>query len=166
VRRWYAVQCRSREDARAETQLLNQLFHVFRPLARVRKRRRGRAATVIESLFPRYLFIELDNIEDNWAPIRSTRGVVDLVRFGDRAVAAPERMIVELKARTDADGCVNLAAERDYRRNECVHIIDGPFAGLDALFLERRGTDRVIILLNIMQQAQRLVLPECAIETA
>lgn len=36
----------------------------------------------MESLFPGYLFIQLDQLNDNWHPIRSTRGVNQLVTFG------------------------------------------------------------------------------------
>jgi transcriptional antiterminator RfaH len=145
---------------------MHQQFRVFRPLMRQQKRCRGRISVVIESLFPRYLFVELDRVEDNWAPIRSTRGVVGLVRTGDRIVSAPKRMIDELKARVGEDGTVALDREKDYRANQRTRVIDGPFAGFEALFLERRGEDRVLVMLNMMQQAQRLVLPDYCIEAA
>jgi transcriptional antiterminator RfaH len=35
-----------------------------------------------EALFSRYLFVELNRTDSNWVPLRSTRGVSGLVRFG------------------------------------------------------------------------------------
>ncbi|MBD3646261.1 MAG: transcriptional activator RfaH, partial [Pseudomonadales bacterium] len=79
MKNWYVVQCKPNQDARAQENLNNQAFETFRPLARVRRRCRGQLKSAIESLFPRYLFIHLDEQEEDWGPIRSTRGVANLV---------------------------------------------------------------------------------------
>ena len=63
------------------------------------------------------------------------------------------------------DGCIELEY-KGLRLNQPWRITDGPFAGHDALFLARSGEERVIVLLDIMQQAQRLKLPEQMIASA
>jgi transcriptional antiterminator RfaH len=73
MKRWYAVYCKPREDDRAERHFDRQQFEVFRPKHRVRRKQQGRMTTLVESLFPRYLFIHIDDIAQNRAPIRSTR---------------------------------------------------------------------------------------------
>ena len=164
MRHWYAVQCKAKEDHRAEEHLNNQGFHVFRPMLRQRRRRNGRMATVTESLFPRYLFIELDDVTDNWAPIRSTRGVLGLVRFGTYPTPVPSSIIDTLTRQLDPEtGCVDLTQTTDYKPNEPVQITEGPFAGYQGLFQARNGEERVIVLLDVMQQSQRITLPEQAI---
>ena len=90
MRRWYAVHCKPREDGRAERHLSRQCYEIFRPLVQLRRRRSGRMTNIIESLFPRYLFVHLDDIAESWACIRSTRGVAGLVTFGGRPAAVPE----------------------------------------------------------------------------
>ncbi len=164
MRRWYAVHCKPRQDARAEIQLRNQGYDLYRPLARVRRRRAGRTVAVTESLFPRYLFIHLDNRDENWAPIHSTRGVTGLVRWGDCVPSVPESIIAALRQRTSAEtGAVDLIAADDYRPNERVRITEGPFAEHEALFQARTADERVVVLMEIMHQAQGLTLPEQAI---
>lgn len=165
MRQWYAVQCKAQEDARAEENLGNQGYPVFRPMLRQRRRRRGRMTTVTESLFPRYLFVELDDVNENWAPIRSTRGVLGLVRFGTYPVPVPPAVVEGIRARMSAEtGCIDLTASTDYRRDQPVHITEGPFAGHQALFQGRTGEERVVVLLKIMHQSQRITLPEEAVE--
>ena len=167
MRRWYAVHCKPREDERAERHLSNQCYEVFRPLIRLRRRRNARMTTVIESLFPRYLFVHLDDAAENWAPIRCTRGVMGLVAFGHGPTEVPEPVIGELRARMDAcSGCLDLIAATQLRRNQKVRLIEGPFAGYEALFQARRGEDRVVVLLDVMRQAQRLTVPESALAEA
>lgn len=167
MKRWYAIHCKPREDARAEANLQFQSYEVFRPLARLRRRHQGRQTTVTESLFPRYLFVQLDDSAENWAPIRSTRGVAGMVKFGNRPAEVPETIIRALEAQLDPDTrCVDLTRQSEWRKDQRVRITEGPFAGHEALFYARRGEDRVVVLLNILQQDQRLTLPETAISGA
>ena len=165
MRHWYAVQCKANEDARAEQNLQNQGFPVFRPMIRQRRRRGGRMATVTESLFPRYLFVDLDDVNENWAPIRSTRGVLGLVRFGTNPVPVPPSVVETIQAQIDPDsGCIDLTTNTDYKPNQRVRITEGPFAGHEALFQARTGEERVVVLLDIMHQSQRITLSEQAID--
>ena len=90
MKNWYLVMTKPREDAHAEQQLLNQNYEIYRPLAKRSRRQRGRMVTVVESLFPRYIFIRLDPEHDNWSSVRYTRGVAGFVRFGALPVCAPQ----------------------------------------------------------------------------
>lgn len=164
MKSWYAIHCKPLQDARAETHLRNQSYEVFRPLVRLRRRYGSRFRHVVESMFPGYLFIRLDHTQENWAPIRSTRGVAGLVRIGAHTPPVPEPVIDELRHRADEENCISL--NDDYRPNERVRITEGPLAGYEALFESRNGEERVTVLLEIMQRVQRLVLPEQAIEHA
>ena len=163
MRHWYAVQCKPRQDERAELHLRNQDYEVFRPLAKVRRRKKGKLEFEITSLFPRYLFIHLNDSDENWTPIRSSRGVVDLVKFGDRPTPVPTLVIKNLMANTAEIGYIDLSVDH-FKPNEPVRIMEGPFAGFEAIYAAKKAEDRVIILLNFMQQAQRLVVPIHTIE--
>ncbi len=162
-RRWYAVHCKPRQDARAEQQLRNQGYETFRPLVKVRSHRAEGVRDSVESMFPRYLFIRLDTVTENWAPIRSTRGVAGLVRWGDHVPTVPDEVIEHLQATMDTDGCLDLTGRSPYQPNDRVRITEGPFAGYQALYVANTGQERVIVLLNILQQSQQITLPVHAI---
>lgn len=165
MKNWYAVHCKPMQDARAEVHLRNQSYEVFRPLVRLRRRYGSRLRQAVESMFPGYLFIRLDNVLEDWAPIRSTRGVAGLVRCGAHASLVPEPVIDALCRRVGEENCIDLDAG-NYHPNERVRITEGPLAGYEALFDSRSGEERVVVLLEMMQRVQRLVLPEQAIEHA
>lgn len=166
MRHWYALHCKPQQDARAELHLRNQEYEVFRPLVRMRRHRAGRTCDVTESMFPRYLFVRLDDVHENWGPIRSTRGVAGLVRWGTHVPTVPEAVIQRLRDSLAEDGCVDLTRACDFQANERVRITDGPFAGCEGLFQARNGQERVIVLLDIMQQGQRLSFPSTSIAKA
>ena len=164
MKHWYVVRCKPLQDARAEIHLRNQSFEVFRPLIRLRRRCGKRIRQVVDSLFPGYLFIQLDNVVDGWLSIRSTRGVLSLVRWGVYTPPVPQEVINEIRNRAGEDSCVDAAMSNSFQPQDRVRITDGPFAGCEGFFDRLSGDERVIVLLEIMQQAQRLVLSEQAIE--
>lgn len=165
-RRWHAVFCKPQQDARAEHNLLHQGFEIFRPKTRTRKTLNGRRRTLVESLFPRYLFVRLSRQGQDWAPIRSTRGAVGLVRVGQETPTVPDFIIEDLRQRCDAQGICNLNGSIDYQPDDLVEIIDGPCAGYRALFKTRTSQDRVIVLLKLLQHQRELELDEVSIRRA
>jgi transcriptional antiterminator RfaH len=152
---WYLIHCKAREDERALAHLHRQGFSCYRPVRQVERCRNGRKYWVADPLFPRYLFIHLDCVNDNWSPIRSTRGVLGMVRFSNEPVPVRDEVIEGLRARL---GSSTLAVPY-LKPGERVQIIEGAFSQLEAIFLANDGDQRVVLLLNILQQDQRLVFP-------
>jgi len=166
ARCWHAVFCKPQQDDRAEVNLLNQGFEIFRPKTKARRTRNGRRRIVLESMFPRYLFVRLAQSGEDWGPIRSTRGAIGLVRMGLETPIVPDEVIDALRTRCSADGVINLAGTIDYQPNDLVEIIDGPCAGYRALFQARTSEERVIVLLNLLQHERKVELADTAIRRA
>jgi len=159
TRRWYLLQCKPREVFRAAEHLANQGYVAFVPTLSREAIRRGRRETVVEPLFPHYLFVHLSDLADNWAPIRSTRGVTKLVRFGDLPLAVPEAVVAALQAREAAEQAPGATPEALFEPGQRVRINDGPLAGLEAVFSARDGDERVILLLTLLHQQQSVRVP-------
>ena len=155
---WYVLTCKPRQDAYAEEQLNNQGYNTYRPLAIREQRRRGKLVKVTESLFPRYMFVELDAERDNWSPIRSTYGVSGFVRFGDMPLAAPVGLVTSLKQREAQyqDKAIDLDC---FHRGDVVAIKSGPFEGLNAVFERYSGEERAILLMNILNEQTKVTVP-------
>lgn len=152
--RWYLIHCKPREDERALENLERQGFECFRPARLVERRRNGRKCTVPDPLFPNYLFIRLDRVHDNWAPIRSTRGVIHIVRFNEFPLPIADAIIEGIRSRLAAD-----SVEPYLKPGERVRITEGAFAQFEAIFVANDGQDRVVLLLNILQRNQELSFP-------
>lgn len=155
TKRWYVVHARPRQEAIAKVNLERQGYDVYLPMARQEVIRSRRLITHISPLFPRYLFIHLDECSDNWSPIRSTRGVTTLVRFGHAPAMAPDALIEMLKAREGPDGFHEIASTVA-TVGDRVRIEGGPMAGYEGIFLAPSGRERVLVLLDIMGKQVRL----------
>ena len=113
---------------------------------------------IAEPLFPYYLFIRLDRIASNWRPIRSTRGVLKLLTFGDEPVAVADNLIDILRQNASVspeEGTANVY----FRGGDNVEIIEGPFQDLKAVFESQKGEERAIVLLNMLHKQQRWKSP-------
>ncbi|RVU83403.1 transcription/translation regulatory transformer protein RfaH [Leucothrix sargassi] len=159
-KQWYLLNCKPKQDQRAEENLNNQGYTTFRPTIQLPKKRRGKDILIEESLFPRYLFIHLDKEQDNWAPIRSTLGVNNIVRFGEQPAQAPDTLIEHLKQRMLlGENGVNNAPKQTYKLGEKLTIKEGPLQGMDVVFNGYAGDERVIVLLDMLSQQNTVKLP-------
>ena len=152
---WYLIHCKPREDERALEHLERQGFECYRPVRWTERVRAGRKYTAADPLFPRYLFIHLDCVNDNWYPIRSTRGIVQLVRFNDQPMPVRDAVIQGIMARLASPSPTVPYLEPGER----VQITEGAFSQWEAIFVATDGDERVVLLLNVLQQDQHLSFP-------
>jgi transcriptional antiterminator RfaH len=113
---------------------------------------------VTEPLFARYLFIRLSDVTSNWFSIRSTRGVTQLLRFGQCAnpVVMPDGIVECLK-----EGCSKEGPPHElFHPGEMLEITQGPFKGLSGFFEKLQtlpdGLTRALLLVEVLGSVQKL----------
>lgn len=160
---WFAVLTKPRGEAEAQLCLMRQGFECLFP--RVRRSVRAAAGMTVrtESLFPRYLFLHSDPSLQSLAPVRSTRGVCMIVRFGGEPAVVPDAVIESIRQRIDGeDGFVRLAPP-ELRPGTPVRIHEGPFSGLDGIYRAACGEQRVRLLLTMLGSEREVVVPRSAL---
>ena len=152
MKRWYLLSCKRGEQSKAKTHLENQGVECFYPMLEVKKQRRGKPVMVNEALFPGYIFVCFDYEQGpSFTSIRSTRGVVDFIRFGPHPTQVRDDLIRDLKLMDTSiqDKTDDATA---LKSGDKVYIQSGPFAGFDACFQEPDGEKRSIMLINMLHQ--------------
>jgi transcriptional antiterminator RfaH len=163
VKNWYLIQTKPKQESIAKENLERQGYSVYLPMTVARRKRRGRSIRVIEAMFPRYLFIQLSDKTDDWAPIRSTIGVSTLVRFGITPAKIPQILIDALVVRENKDGIHELP-EKYFERGKEVVISEGPFEGYEAIFTTYDANERVSLLLKIAGKTIKIQLKKDIVE--
>lgn len=153
--KWYLLRTKSRQEARAEDNLRRQGYHCYCPSMTAQKIRQGRRVDVEEIMFPGYLFIWLSD-GNNWSPIRSTFGVLGMVAFNGQPLAVDASIIDELQQQREA---IETSPRGEWARGDKLSVTQGPFRHLQAVFERFDGLERAVILLDILQQQQRITLP-------
>jgi len=131
MKNWYLVKTKPRQENVAIKNLENQEYTTYCPIVTINNKQ------VV--LFPGYIFIHLDKKTENWSPIRSTKGVVNFVRFGLYFAQVPDNVIEFIKA-----------------NQLIVQITDGVFKNCVAIFKSFKSDERVILLMNILGQQQAI----------
>jgi len=159
VQAWFAVATKPRSEAVAHEHLTRQGYECLLPrLKRVMRSVSGLKHRV-ECLFPNYIFLQADTDHTSLAPVRSTRGALGLVRFGGVPAEIPACVIENIRSRIDAeDGYVRLDAP-ELQAGQKVRLTDGPFSGLDGVFVVHEGMDRVRLLLEFLGTTREVLLP-------
>jgi transcriptional antiterminator RfaH len=159
---WYVVHTKVRQEARALDNLSIQGYECYLPQLRRQKLSRGSIKLVLEPLFPRYLFIHLDDghTGKSWSPIRSTPGVSSLVAFGGVPAKAPDSFIEHLKQQVDI---IKQAPTKIHQPGERLLITSGPFAGIEGVFELDDGASRAMLLIEILSKTTRINVPLTAL---
>jgi len=151
---WYVVHTKPRQEKVAVENLERQGYATYCPQTIQPKRLRQRWQKVMEPLFPRYLFVKLNIGSDNFSSIRSTLGVIGLVRFGNQPAVMPDISIKAIQSQEE-ESKIGGAMHPHWREGDVLQIMDGPFSGLRGIFQKREGLERVLILLDMLGQQNR-----------
>ena len=156
--RWFVIQTKPRQEMKACQELQKQGFEVFLPTIEVEKVIAGNLTKKEEAVFSRYIFIKLNQIDSNWGPLRSTRGVSGLVRFGTTIPSLSSQQLNAIKDWVD-----HLPKKDCYLPGQLVQMISGPFKGIHGVFEKltktTNGQERAIILFEILGKMQKISAP-------
>lgn len=157
--RWFLVLTKTSREELARINLDRQGYAVYYPRLLRRTLYRGRWTERIVPLFPRYLFVQLDTSCQALAPVRSTLGVVDIVRFGSEPALVPDSIVAELRGRADTATGLHRLDGHALEHGAAVSVISGVFAGLDGIFEREVGEQRVVVLLRLLGQETAVRVP-------
>ena len=155
---WYAIHTNPKQEMRAESNLKAWGIETYLPKTKESyfNRYEGNRTWLIKPLFTRYLFARF-RFSTFGNKIRYTRGVRDVVGFGDAPAPVDDEIINLIQSRHDDLGYVKL--DNDISQGDEVVITDGAFKGIYGIF-ERNvsSADRVMIMLKAIQFQARIVI--------
>ena len=147
---WYVVLTQPRREHMAAEHLARQGFAAYVPCYARTRRHARKIETIAAPLFPRYVFVSFDVADPAWRAVRSTRGVIDLVRSGLAPAHVPAWVVEGLRSRERADGMIEIGDQLALKPGDTIRITDGPFREQTALFDRLDDDGRVLALLSIL----------------
>lgn len=165
TQQWFVVQTQPNSEHRAAAHLNRQGFKVYCPRCLKRRSHAGKVDMVAAPLFPRYLFVAIDLVTQQWRSIRSTFGVSQLVCHGDRPAVLADDVIADLRRREDERGLVQLDRSA-FKPGETVRVVGGAFTDRLGMFEAMGDSERVAVLLDLLGRKVRVVMNINVIEAA
>ncbi|MDG0968260.1 MAG: transcription/translation regulatory transformer protein RfaH [Porticoccaceae bacterium] len=147
---WFLLQTKSKQELRAAENLDRQGVVSFCPMVLVEKITRGQRVQSLEVLFPRYLFVRLEDSSISATSVRSTRGVSHFVTSAGTPIAVHKGLVEQLRERVEQNADVVVSSMP--KVGEKLQIVDGPFRGLNAVFCQTDGNSRAMVLITMLNQ--------------
>lgn len=148
---WHLIQSKPRLELIALENLINQGYECYLPTIKVERVIQNKIEVKKSPLFPRYLFVKLDDdfASKSWAPIRSTKGVSNLVKFGEALAKVHDDLVDLIRAREFQE---KYQIEPLYKNGQTLKILKGPFAGFESIYQGMDDEMRIIVLLEFMRK--------------
>ena len=164
---WFAVVSKPRQEQTALENLQRQGFECFLPMAENPYQRRSKKQQrIVEPLFPRYLFLKAIASHQNLAPVRSTKGVLSMVRFGTELAVVPDSVIHAIKSCIESDTGLIKINPIAIKAGDTVRIFDGPLAGINGVVQETNSNNRAMILMELLGRPTKVEVDTLALQRA
>lgn len=149
----------------AQLQLRAAGVEPYTPRTEIIRRRWGRRVTMIEPLFPNYLFLRMSVSPSVWDAVRWTPGVRRLLGDGERPLQVHDDVIEAIRARSGELGFVRVGSR--LRCGQHVRVLEGPLAGLEGIFERQTSrTGRVRVLMQVLGHSTPVEVEEINLEVA
>ncbi|MDA2923255.1 UpxY family transcription antiterminator [Acidobacteria bacterium AH-259-L09] len=159
--RWYAIHTRSRHEKVVAEQLWQKQIECFLPLREVISRWKDRRKKVQFPLFPGYLFAHV-LIQDRRLDILKVPSAVRIIGFDGEPAPIPNEQIQAVKKLVF--GTLPYDPYPYIVEGDRVEIIRGSLAGLRGILIEKKGTYRFILSVDLIRQAVACEVDACDVE--
>ena len=165
---WYVIQAKRAAEHRIMNSLTSRGIRGFLPLLEVARRPRKRPITLLEPLFPGYLFIDMEPITvdpASWDKVRWAPGVRRILGAEGIPEPVPEGVIGVIAERVRDLGFVRPGLR--FAGQDRVRFLRGSLAGLEAVFdrpMSRSG--RVRVLMELLGQQREVEVDILDLESA
>jgi len=146
---WYALHVRPRFESTVEIQLEGKGYEVFLPTYVSKRRWSDRVKTLVQPLFPGYVFCRFD--VGARLPILTTPGVNSIIGVGKIPVPVDPEEITAIRSVIDS-GIASYPC--DYLKDgESVRVESGPLEGLVGIVQPSKNSDRLIVSLTLLMRS-------------
>ena len=149
VPRWYAIYTRSRYEKKVSMELEERGLEHFLPLVPQLRYWKDRKKIVDMPIFPGYLFVNIKLSEK--IPVLQANGVVRFIEFNGAQSPIPDAQIEDVRQLLKYPDRVETASY--FNCGDPVEITAGPFAGIKGKIIHSRGKQRLLVGIEIIQQA-------------
>jgi transcriptional antiterminator RfaH len=112
----------------------------------------------VEAMFPGYLFARF-NYPTQHRAVESAHGIREILRFGDILATLPEETIAALQSHAGMDEVVTV--DSSLKIGQLVHIVEGPFRGLEAVITQVLPVrERIRVLMDFLGRSVEMEIPE------
>jgi len=148
--KWLVVHLRADREYQARDELENHYpGKVYLPEVERDRRRKGKNKSIMEPLFPAYLFLKVGDDED-WSMVTKSRNTIKIVKFGDYAPCVDDNFINDFMH-------YDRTMKVDYEKGDAIFINSEAFINVPAI-VKLPGRERIGVLADILGVKRTLMV--------
>lgn len=159
LRRWYALQVRTRWENSTSVLLSGKGYQTLLPTYKVKKNWSGRLKEINAPLFPGYVFCQFD--AQNRLPVLITPGVISVVGRGKIPVPVEDGEIAAIQAVVSS----GFQAEPwpFLELGQRVRIEGEALQGLEGLLIHFKGNHRIVLSVSLLRRSVALEIDQSCV---
>jgi transcriptional antiterminator RfaH len=160
---WIVVYTKPLQELRAKENLENLGLDVYLPLRPTEKIAKGSFVVGSEPLFYRYIFVRNNGVvlQKIMHMLRNARGVSHVLKFGGKFAELTQEAV---RGMSDVEKRLLSRPMKVYRKGDNVSFSYGAFTDIEAVFRERDGANRVILLFDLLNKSTKMSVPLRAVK--
>ena len=147
--RWLVAYTKPRQEQYAQQQLEQQSYEVYLPYYKKVKISENGPLTVLEPMFPRYIFFRPGKPAQSIEAVRNTKGITSLVRFGFELATLAGEVVRQIRLYEQLQNQASMEELIDLRKGQKVRLNHTALGAVDAL-VQSVSSKRVSVLLEIL----------------
>ncbi len=148
---WYAAYTKCNHERVVDKLLRDKGIKTFLPQIIVPSRRRDRKILIKRPLFRNYLFVEVDQVQENWIKLYRTPGLTKICGNG-KPMPIPDEDIKSIRIFVNSER--NLYPLPFLTVGSRVQVISGPLTGAIGILLkEDHRRRRLVVSIELMGQS-------------
>lgn len=151
---WVALATHTHKERTAIENLERQGFSAYCPMIRKVVRHARKSQEVLRPFFPGYVFASFGDATSRWRSMASTIGVRRVIAFGEKPCLLSEDFISSLRAR-EVEGAITKPVS-PYSLGQKISLTGGAFEGLVATIIAMDEKQRLVVLLDLLNQSVRV----------
>ena len=159
---WYALKTRFRHEKKVDDRLKQKGVISYLPLCSTYHNWSDRKKKITEPLFSCYLFVRIALAER--LPVLRTDGAVHLVSFNNVPAPIPENQINSIKQVLQKNISYQKIDSLALAVGQKVEVVHGPLKGVSGVLTRIKDQTRLIISVNVVQQAISVDIDAAAIK--
>lgn len=160
MKNWYAIYTFARSEKKVYSRLIDRGIECYAPIQRCTRQWCDRKKKVDMVVIPSYLFIHIENTEQNFRDIKYIPGVADILRLGSEPYIIPDKVIDDInKMLEGSEQPCNLVY--DCVPGDKVRVIRGELCGLTGDVIEISSQYHLRISLDKLGTLETIVSKSC-----
>jgi transcriptional antiterminator RfaH len=161
MKKWYVLHTKVNYERKVASTLLQRKIETYLP----EMESGAPGQEKLHSLFPGYLFVQLNLKTANPAHWQWTPGLRRIVTYGKEPIPVPDEIISLIRRKLSEMATSKKRRVYDFKPGDPVRIKQGPFEDMQAVF-DRESTPgkRVQVLLTVLNRSVRISLPGSDLE--